>query len=140
VHHRRLVGRLVDSHQWIEFEGRFDCHAVLSGLGIIGESFIGMPGGEYYGLAIGLFNSKTKLWAVSWFDSRDPHHIDAPVLGRFQDGVGTFATNDVLNEQLIRVRFLYTRTDTPSPRWEQAFSPDDGKTWETNWTMDFRKT
>jgi hypothetical protein len=23
-----------------------------------------------------------------------------------------------------------------SANWEQAFSTDDGKTWETNWTMD----
>lgn len=139
MHHRRLSGRLVNSNEWIDFEGTFDCRHIMSGLGIVGDSFIGVPGAEYYGVALGLFNPKSKLWAVSWFDSRDPHHIDAPVLGRFTAGVGTFSTNDVFNQQLIRVRFLYSRTDTASPRWEQAFSADDGKTWETNWTMDFRR-
>jgi len=24
-------------------------------------------------------------------------------------------------------------------RWEQAFSLDDGQTWETNWTADFTR-
>jgi hypothetical protein len=24
-------------------------------------------------------------------------------------------------------------------RWEQALSPDDGKTWETNWYMDLSR-
>jgi hypothetical protein len=24
-------------------------------------------------------------------------------------------------------------------RWEQAFSGDGGKTWETNWTMEFHR-
>jgi hypothetical protein len=37
------------------------------------------------------------------------------------------------------VRFLWTRTDTESPRWEQAFSDDGGRTWETNWEMDFTR-
>jgi hypothetical protein len=25
-------------------------------------------------------------------------------------------------------------------RWEQAFSLDDGQTWETNWTADFTRS
>jgi hypothetical protein len=29
--------------------------------------------------------------------------------------------------------------DPANPRWEQAFSDDAGKSWETNWTMDFRR-
>jgi hypothetical protein len=29
--------------------------------------------------------------------------------------------------------------DTPTPRWEQAFSEDGGETWETNWVMDFAR-
>ena len=37
----------------------------------------------------------------------------------------------------IRVRFTWSRVTTPTPRWEQAFSDDDGETWETNWVMDF---
>jgi hypothetical protein len=28
---------------------------------------------------------------------------------------------------------------TPAPRWEQAFSPDGGETWELNWIMDFAR-
>jgi hypothetical protein len=31
---------------------------------------------------------------------------------------------------------MWSRTDTETPRWEQAFSLDEGKTWETNWIMD----
>ena len=30
--------------------------------------------------------------------------------------------------------------DTPaSAHWEQAFSPDGGKTWEVNWVMEFSR-
>jgi len=37
----------------------------------------------------------------------------------------------------IRVRYLWNATTTP--HWEQAFSDDGGRSWETNWTMDFTK-
>jgi hypothetical protein len=37
------------------------------------------------------------------------------------------------------VRFLWSRTAAPSPRWEQAFSADGGVSWETNWIMDFTR-
>ena len=65
--------------------------------------------------------------------------IDVPVVGRFVDGVGTFLAEDTFEGRPIVVRFLWTRTDTPSPRWEQAFSEDGGTTWETNWEMDFTR-
>src|SRR5918994_373023 len=37
-------------------------------------------------------------------------------------------------------RFIWSGVTTPTPRWEQAFSDDGGKTWETNWIMDFTRT
>jgi len=37
----------------------------------------------------------------------------------------------------MKVRFYWTRRGADAARWEQAFSYDDGKSWETNWVMDF---
>ena len=55
---------------------------------------------------------------------------------------GAFALTmptDTLDGKPIRVRFHWLKTDTASPRWEQAMSVDGGETWETNWTMDFHR-
>ena len=41
--------------------------------------------------------------------------------------------------QTVAARFVWTPSPT-SPRWEQAFSNDSGKTWETNWVMRFTRT
>jgi hypothetical protein len=35
----------------------------------------------------------------------------------------------------VRVRFKWTHDTPATARWEQAFSADDGATWETNWIM-----
>jgi hypothetical protein len=39
----------------------------------------------------------------------------------------------------VRVRYRWSHITPTSARWEQAFSPDAGKTWETNWMMEFRR-
>jgi ABC-type branched-subunit amino acid transport system ATPase component len=40
----------------------------------------------------------------------------------------------------IKVRFRWSEITPASARWEQAFSPDGGTTWETNWIMCFERT
>jgi hypothetical protein len=59
------------------------------------------------------------------------------LLGGFEDGVGSFYADETFKGQAIRVRFRWSGIDSGSPVWEQAFSPDGGKTWEINWTMRF---
>jgi hypothetical protein len=38
---------------------------------------------------------------------------------------------------MIISRFIWSKITDNSCRWEQAFSEDGGKTWETNWIADF---
>jgi hypothetical protein len=45
----------------------------------------------------------------------------------------------VFEGQPIRVRFLWLEITARSPRWEQAFSPDGGTSWKTNWIMTFTR-
>ncbi|TMH65838.1 MAG: hypothetical protein E6H48_13025 [Betaproteobacteria bacterium] len=61
-----------------------------------------------------------------------------PDVGRFENGVGKFYVEDAFKGKPIRVRYLWTKT-SGIPHWEQAFSPDAGTSWETNWIMDFTK-
>ena len=85
------------------------------------------------------FDPATQTWSIWWLDGRRPGALDVPVQGGFKDGVGTFLAHDTLNGAPILVRFQWTFPQPEQPRWEQAFSPDDGQTWETNWIMDFSK-
>ena len=62
--------------------------------------------------------------------------MDPPQTGRFKDGLGEFYGMDTLNGRSILVRFIWSKTGSTAPHFEQAFSDDGGKTWEVNWITD----
>jgi len=62
--------------------------------------------------------------------------VQAPMIGRFEQGRGEFYDREVFEDKCIISRFIWTVISENACRWEQAFSADGGKTWETNWIMD----
>jgi hypothetical protein len=139
VHHRRLKERLSNNHEWIEFEGTSTAQKILGGLGNMDDNVLYFPAGNYCAVTFRTYDRVKKLWSIWWIDSRNPGPLDPPVVGRFENGVGTFYADDTFKGKPIRVRYLWTNLST-TPHWEQAFSEDGGKTWEINWTMDFTRT
>lgn len=139
VHHWRLKDRLANSHEWVEFEGTSSMWMSLNGQGTLDENYIGLPSGPYHAVGIRGYDPKTQTWAIWWLDARQPHMIEPPVVGNFTNGVGTFEGDDTFNGKPIKVRFIWSDITADSAHWEQAFSPDGGKTWETNWRMQFTR-
>lgn len=139
VAHRRLRERLAGCTEWDEFDGEMSTQPVLGGFGNVEDNLLHLPEGTYRAIALRSFNPQSRQWAIWWLDARAPHQLDVPVVGSFQDGVGTFYADDSLNGTPIRIRFNWFTSDPNKPRWEQAFSADGGATWETNWTMDFHR-
>lgn len=139
VRHRRLKQRLAGCTEWVEFDGEMSTRPILGGFGNLEDNLLRFPEGEFRAIALRAFDPSTSQWRIWWLDGRFPDRIDVPVAGRFEDGVGTFYANDSFEGRPITVRFLWSRRDADTLRWEQAFSPDDGASWETNWTMDFHR-
>jgi hypothetical protein len=138
VAHRRLQRRLEGDTQWDEFAGMSEMKPLLGGLGNVDDNVIELPGGTYRGASLRMFDAAAKLWSIWWFDSRDPR-MDVPVVGRFDRGVGSFYADETLRGRPIRVRFIWSEITATTARWEQAFSPDAGASWEINWKMQFTR-
>lgn len=137
VHHRKLKQRLANSHEWLEFEGTLYSQPLMGGYANVDDDVFDVPGGAYRGVAPRSFDPKTGLWSIWWMDSRYPAApMDPPVKGAFHDGVGTFYADDTENGKPIRIRFIWSKITRTTCHWEQAYSPDGGKTWETNWVQD----
>jgi hypothetical protein len=140
VRHRRLKERLASCTQWEEFAGTCKTQPLLGGAGNVDDNVLELPGGAYRAATLRSFDRKSGCWAIWWLDGRNPHALDAPMKGSFSGGVGTFYADETFNGAPVRVRFLWSGITPQSCRWEQAFSADDGATWETNWVMDLTRT
>lgn len=135
VRGRRLAERLVGCTEWLELEATCECWPMLDGLANADElrtEFL--PG--FVGMTVRVFDPKAAQWAIYWADNR-VGILDPPMRGSFDGDVGTFFGPDVHAGRAVLSRFTWTRATTP--RWEQAFSADGGRTWETNWVMDFTR-
>ena len=139
VQHRRLKERLQDCREWERFSGTCTMTLTLGGLGNLEQNVLDIASGSYPAIAIRAFDPAAGTWAIWWLDGRSPHSLDAPVIGRFTNGVGEFTTADTFGDRPVLVRFLWLNTRSDTPRWEQAMSLDGGSTWETNWEMDFSR-
>jgi len=137
VHHRV---KSAGDGTWKEFDGTCTTRPFMAGQGDIEEHIFSRPTGVSYGTAMRAFDLKSEEWAIWWIDSRFPHlALDPPVKGRFENGVGTFYSDSAVNGKTVRTRFIWSQITPISAHWEQASSEDAGKTWDTNWIMEFRR-
>jgi hypothetical protein len=58
--------------------------------------------------------------------------MTAPMVGRFVHRLGQFYDHEEFQGRIIMARNGFSATTPNSSRFEQAFSEDAGKTWETN--------
>ena len=138
AHNRRRRKWLAGSDEWDEFEAAVVAHKILDGLGNQDEFRTAHAGG-FIGMSFRFFDPATGQWSIYWATTRRPGVLDPPVIGGFSGATGTFEGTDTHQGRAVLVRYVWSGVTTPTPRWEQAFSGDDGKTWETNWVMDFTR-
>ena len=136
VANRRLKRRLAGSDDWEEFASTSVARPILDGFGNE-DVFTTDHDGGFVGMSFRFFDTERQRWSIYWADSRRSGELDPPLFGHFDGEAGVFHGEDVFRGRPILVRFVWSGVTTSTPRWEQAFSDDGGKTWETNWVMDF---
>jgi len=136
MHHRRLNKRFENCKDWTEFESTDSNYKILSGtadMDVLSTTQMpGIDGKLFEGATLRLFDPKTRLWRLYWVAS-NVGILDPPVVGSFENNVGHFFAKDVFNGKNIIMVFRWDVRDKEHPVWSQAFSPDNGKTWEWNW-------
>ena len=139
VHNRYLKGRLRHSTEWVEFHARSEAQPILNGFGNLDRYSFVRDGESIEGVTLRLFNPATGEWSIYWADTARAGSLLPPMIGKFDGEIGQFFGEEIVDGKKVLCRFLWTRTSDGSPRWEQAFSDDAGKTWEPNWIMTFTR-
>ncbi|HEX9035948.1 MAG TPA: hypothetical protein VF808_03065 [Ktedonobacterales bacterium] len=136
--HHMLREALAGCAEWNEFPATLDVRRAMGDLGNVDETVMQAPQGEERALTVRLFEPATRLWRIYWADA-ETGAMDGPMTGRFTNGVGLFYRHELYRDIPVIRRFRWTSEGPDVCRWIQAFSPDGGATWETNWEVDFTR-
>jgi hypothetical protein len=138
VHLRRLLHPLTGSKSWVEFEGTAHVRKVWNGRANLLELELNSPAGHIEGLSLRLYNPQSERWSV-YFATSDDGTLGTPMAGQFQNGRGEFSDRELFHGKMIDLHFVFSDVTEKSFHGEQSFSPDGGKSWETNWIEDFTR-
>lgn len=139
IRNRRLKKVFQGNPEWQEFDATGEVQPVLGGIGHIETFEAVMPDGYALdGLTLRIFNPDTGLWSMHWTDTR-VYTLIPPVVGKFEHGRGQFHGTCRANGMDVQILFTWSGITPTSATWSQAFSLDNGITWERNWEMEFTR-
>ncbi len=135
THLKILVHPMTGSTMWVEFNGTSVVHSIWNGRANMVELEVDGPSGHKEALNLHLYNPESHQWSLN-FASAAGGAMGVPTVGSFKDGRGEFYDMEPINGKMVLVRNIWSDITPNSCHFEQAFSADGGKTWETNWIAD----
>jgi hypothetical protein len=132
THVKRRLRPLSGSQDWVEYEGTTTVSKVWNGRANLVELDVNGPAGRIEALSLRLYNPEARQWSLN-FSNVTGGAMAIPTVGEFKEGRGEFYAQETLGGRSILVRFVISEFNRESAHFEQAFSGDGGKSWETNW-------
>lgn len=130
-----LKNPLSGSGVWVEYKGTSIVSEVCNGKANMVELDVEGEAGKIEGVSLRLYNPLTKQWSLNYANMKTGS-LEIPAVGGFKNGRGEFYNKDTFKGRKILVRFIISDITENSIHFEQAFSDDNGKTWEINWVAD----
>jgi len=132
THLKLLQHPLTGSTTWIEYDGKSYIRKIWDGRANLVELEVDGPTGHVEGLSLRLYNPESRQWSLNFANSTQGI-MSIPTVGEFKNGRGEFYDQEPFKGRMILVRNVFLDITPNSYRFEQSFSDDGGKTWETNW-------
>jgi hypothetical protein len=139
THVKRLLHPLTGSSTWAGYDGTSVVSKVWDGRANLLELEADGPAGRIEGLGLRLYNPESHQWSLNWASSVDGEFQQPPLIGQFVSGRGEFVDHEVFSGKSILTRNTFSDISPDFTRFEQVFSDDGGRSWETNWIMTFTR-
>lgn len=128
----RIANRMKQGDSWIEFPGEATVVSLLGGNASVEE--LRIPARNFSGIGLRLYDAAAGVWNDHWINGQQ-RTVNSPMPGTFENGVGTFLSDDMDGETPIKARGIWDRITPTSCRWYQSASRDGGATWQDSWHM-----
>lgn len=130
THIRRLIHPQTGDTTSVQVEGTVTVRPVWGGRAQLEEIETNGPSGRWQGATLFLYNPAARQWSQTFFDSAHPGR-GSTTIGSFANGRANLYAQDVINGRTVLVRGTWSDIKPDSHSYEEAASPDGGKTWET---------
>ena len=128
----RIAHRMKQGDSWIEFPGEATVRTLLGGSASVEE--LRIPARNFSGIGLRLYDPAAGVWNDHWINGAQ-RVVGGAMSGTFDNGVGTFLSDDNDNGRPIKARGVWDRVTPTSCRWRQGISRDAGASWEDTWLM-----
>ncbi|MBD8880274.1 hypothetical protein IHE49_07255 [Rhodanobacter sp. 7MK24] len=130
---RAVLNPLSSPSAWSNLNGTHAVYRLWEDWANIGQLEVDGPDGHTEDLALRLYDRKTQQWRVYFANSKSGT-LNQPMVGKFENGVGTFVGMDEIDGKTVLIRNTWSGITAKSCQQDWAISTDGGKTWVPTWT------
>jgi hypothetical protein len=129
---RAVTSPLSSPGSWSALHGTHVVYRVWDDWADIGQLEVDGPGGHIEYMALRLYDRQSQQWRV-YFANGKAGTLEQPMVGQFEDGVGTFVGLDEMDGKTVLIRNVWSGITAQSCHQDWAISVDGGKTWVPTW-------
>jgi len=127
THIKRTLDPFAGGSESVEMNGTVTVRKVWDGKAELEEIEADGPKGHWEGLTLFLYNPSAHQWSQSFANSK-VGTLSSNV-GEFKDGRVVLVGQDIVNDQSILVKAVWSDIKPGSHQYEELYSNDGGTTW-----------
>ena len=133
THIVRRLHPLTESDESVELTGTVTVRKLWGGRGQLEEIEADGPNGHWEGMTVFLYDPQARQWSMN-FANGSQGRLNAPLVGRFENGRAELIEQDILDGRSILGRAVWSDIQPTSHTYQEFYSDDGGRTWKLSFT------